>query len=90
MKRPQTAGQWIATLCGALALMAAVSKGVVWAGNTQWVTHSGLSQALASWRLSEINDSIWELEQKVKFGEASKSDELKLQRQKDQRIELLQ
>jgi hypothetical protein len=90
MKKPQTAGQWIGTITGVLVLLGALLKGVVWAGNTQWVTHGGLAQIFNSWRLAQLNDSIWDIETKRKLGESTKFDELKIERLQDQRAELLQ
>lgn len=90
MKKSLTIGMVVGTITSALVLGAALLKGVVWAGNTQWVTHEGLSQTFARWRLSQINDSIWDIETKIKLRESTEFDDLRLRRLQDQRQELLQ
>lgn len=67
-----------------LGILVVVSPVLIWASDQRYVTYSSLRLALNEFRRVQLNDSIWELETKVKYGEASKADELKLQRQKDQ------
>jgi hypothetical protein len=84
MTRSEKLGAWFGGIALGLALGAAILKGAAWAGDTRWVTHTILSQTQARQQVYMLNESIWEIEQKIKYGEASKAEELKLARQRDQ------
>lgn len=66
-----------------------ISSGVIWAADQRWVTHSRLAQQFQAYRLSSINDTIGELEMKIKYGEGTKADELRLNYYKDRREEVM-
>jgi hypothetical protein len=66
-----------------------ISSGVIWAADQRWVTHSRLAQQFQTYRLSSINDTIGELEMKIKYGEGTKADELRLNYYKDRREEVM-
>lgn len=81
--------KFLETLALILGIMVVISPVILWAANQHFVTHQSLGQSFSRFQLYLINESIWDLETKVKLGEASRSDELKLKRQIDQRTELL-
>ena len=81
--------KFLETLVLILGILVVISPVILWAGNQHYVTHISLSRSFERFQLYLINESIWDLETKVKLGEASRSDELKLERQRSQRQEIL-
>lgn len=73
-----------------LTVLAVVFTGVVWALDTRYPTYVVMDAVFNRFRLSLINDSIWDIETKIKLGEVSKFDDLRLDRLNRQREELLQ
>jgi hypothetical protein len=73
-----------------LTVAVAVFSGVVWAMDTRYPTYAVMDAVFNRFRLALINDSIWDIETKIKLGELSKFDDLKLDRLNRQRQEILQ
>lgn len=72
-----------------LALLSMASAGVIWVGDSRWVTHDSLNQSVKHIRLGLINDRINELETKIRFNEASRSDEVQYKYYLHRREEIL-
>lgn len=73
-----------------LTVVVAVFSSVVWAIDTRYPTYAVMDVLFNRFRLSLINDSIWDIETKIRLGEVSMFDDLKLDRLNRQRQEILQ
>lgn len=79
----------IAVAASALTLLMALCTGLIWAADTRYVSYTALDTKMAKQRLLQVNDEIAKLEIKVKYGEATKADEVTLQLYHRKRQELL-
>lgn len=79
----------VGTTTGIVTLVLVLGSGVIWAHDQRWVTHSYLAQQFQAYRLQSINDTIGELEMKIKYGEGTKADELRLDFYKNRREEIM-
>jgi hypothetical protein len=100
MTRQAKVGTGIGIALGMLALVTAVLKGIVWAGDSRYTTHevvdskitlavNSVTRRIDGHRMSGIEDAIREMEIRIAVGEATKADYAQLEYYKRQREELL-